>query len=174
MAKRSFEQRLRPWVPAILWIAVIAWESTSTFSSEHTGHWLYAIMSFVFGPVNHRYFDPIHAVLRKAGHFVGYGLLSYFFFLGWRGRYLSKVRLSRDELRAAWGRLWRPRWALLAVAMTFVVAALDEGHQTMLPSRTGVFRDVVLDTLGGVFAQILIFAANPRRPVEVREEEKVS
>jgi VanZ family protein len=48
------------------------------------------------------------------------------------------------------------RAAVLAVLCTIVVASLDEFHQTYLPGRTGVFRDVVLDTMGGVFAQTLL------------------
>ncbi len=174
MAQHTYAQRLRPWIPALLWLLVIAWESTNTFSSENTGHWLYSILTFFVGPVNPTLFHLIHAALRKLGHFIGYGLLAYFFFIGWRGRYMSKLHLSRDELRAMYGRLWRARWAALAIAMTFVVAAADEGHQSLLPSRTGVFRDVILDTCGGVIAMLLVSSANPRKAVELREEEKVT
>jgi VanZ family protein len=35
---------------------------------------------------------------------------------------------------------------------------LDEWHQSFLPSRTGTFRDVILDSTAGLVAQITLFA----------------
>jgi VanZ family protein len=37
------------------------------------------------------------------------------------------------------------------------VATLDEWHQSFLPSRTGTFRDVILDSSAAVVAQIALF-----------------
>ena len=69
---------------------------------------------------------------------------------------------------------WQLSLALVA-AWPFAVAALDEFHQTMLPGRTGAFRDVLLDTLGGIFAQWLVFMSSERRtaPDAVPEKERV-
>jgi VanZ family protein len=171
----NFSARLRPWLPALLWLVVIAWESTDLFTSENTGHWLYAIVTAIFGHVNRRELLAFHAVLRKAGHFVGYAILSYFFLRGWRGRFVT--RLNAHGPRAAdWLRPWKLRWAVAAVLMTVVVASLDEFHQSMIPGRTGAWHDVVLDGIGGIAAQLLVVAASPlsRRAVEVEEEQKVS
>jgi VanZ family protein len=38
------------------------------------------------------------------------------------------------------------------------VATLDEWHQSFLPSRTGTFRDVVLDSSAAFVAQIALLA----------------
>ena len=35
---------------------------------------------------------------------------------------------------------------------------LDEWHQSFLPSRTGTFRDAILDGTAGLVAQIALFA----------------
>jgi VanZ family protein len=35
---------------------------------------------------------------------------------------------------------------------------LDEWHQSLLPSRTGTFRDVILDSTAGLVGQIVLFA----------------
>jgi VanZ family protein len=35
---------------------------------------------------------------------------------------------------------------------------IDEWHQSSLPSRTGTFRDVILDSCAGLVAQIVLFA----------------
>ncbi len=175
MTERSFGERVRPWIPALLWVGVIACESTGLFSAENTGRWLWQIVTRLFGAVNRQEFQLAHSILRKVGHFVGYGVLSYFFYVGWRGRYLSQLRLARKELGRATGRAWRGRWAALAIGMTFVVAALDEFHQLFLPNRTGLFRDVLLDTLGGVAAVTMVYFFNhPRCIAEpVREKEHV-
>ncbi len=38
------------------------------------------------------------------------------------------------------------------------MAMLDEWHQSFLSSRTGTFRDVILDSTAGLVAQIALFA----------------
>jgi VanZ family protein len=51
---------------------------------------------------------------------------------------------------------WTLRWASIAVVGTALVAGLDEWHQSFIPSRTGRWQDVVLDTCAGIAAQILL------------------
>ena len=72
-----------------------------------------------------------HHLFRKSGHFLGYGLVGVTFFRAWR----------------MMQRTWR-RSYLLGVGCTFLVACADEWHQTFIPSRTGTFTDVLLDTVG--------------------------
>jgi VanZ family protein len=86
-----------------------------------------------------------HALLRKTGHFVGYFTLSVLLFRSWRA---SFPRLSTR---------WCLQWATLAFLCTSLVATLDEWHQSFLPSRTGTFRDVILDSSAAVVAQIALF-----------------
>ena len=52
---------------------------------------------------------------------------------------------------------WSFRWTNLAVLGTALVASLDEWHQSFLPSRTGRWQDVVLDTSAGIATQFLLF-----------------
>jgi VanZ family protein len=52
---------------------------------------------------------------------------------------------------------WTLRWSTIAVLGTAIVASLDEWHQSFIPSRTGRWQDVVLDTSAGIAAQVLIF-----------------
>ena len=125
-------------------------ESSNLGSSEHTGQILYPIFHYLFGMSPGR-FAVLHAVLRKTGHFVGYFTLSVLLFRSWRGTF---PRLSTR---------WCLQWATLAFVGTALVAALDEVHQSFLPSRTGMFRDVVLDSFAAPVAQIVIFAVLRRR-----------
>ena len=128
------------WLPVAVAVTVIALESTDTFSSEHTGGWLRPIVERLFGHFTDAVFWWGHHVLRKCGHFGGYGMVCLAFLRAWL---LSLGR--RDGLSVG---SWRWRGCLLAVASTFCVAGLDEWHQTFIPSRTGLFSDVLLDTCG--------------------------
>jgi VanZ family protein len=135
---------LKAWIAAVLWLIVITIESTSYLSGQNTSHILYPIFHFLFG-VGAAQFEPWHHLLRKTGHVIGYALLSFFLFRAWR-----------ETLPVASHR-WSLRWGTLAVLGTLVVASLDEWHQTFLPSRTGRWQDVLLDTSAGIGAQLILF-----------------
>jgi VanZ family protein len=139
------KELLKAWIAALLWIALIAIESTDTFSAEHTGRFLYPLLHFLIGLDLVR-FEVWHHYIRKTGHFVGYFSLSFFLFRAWRA-----------TLHLPWAPRWALRWAAIAFFMSALVASLDEWHQTFLPSRTGAFRDVVLDSCGALTAQVVIF-----------------
>ena len=134
---------LKAWIAAILWLIVIAIESSTLLSAHNTGRLLYPILHFLFG-VDHSHFERWHFFFRKGGHVFGYGLLSILLFRAWR-----------ETLPALGNPKWTVRWANIAILGTAFVASLDEWHQSFLPSRTGRWQDVVLDTCAGVAAQIL-------------------
>jgi VanZ family protein len=135
---------LKAWIAAILWLIVICIESTAWLSAHNTGKILYPVLHFLFG-VTHARFEHWHVFIRKGGHVFGYGLLSILLFRAWR-----------ETLAVASHAKWAARWATLAVLGTALVASLDEWHQSFIPSRTGRWQDVVLDTCAGVGAQILV------------------
>jgi VanZ family protein len=136
---------LKAWVALILWLVVIAVESTDWLSSHHTGLILYPLLHFLFG-ISPERFEVLHFFLRKGGHVFGYGLLSILLFRAWR-----------ETLPVASGAKWTLRWANIAVLGTALVASLDERHQSFIPSRTGTVRDVILDTCAGIAAQMLVY-----------------
>jgi VanZ family protein len=133
------------WLPSAIWLAVIVAESTNLGSSEHTSRILYPIFRFLF-EMDPARFAVWNALLRKTGHFVGYFTLSVLLFRSWRATF---PRLSTR---------WCLQWATLAFLCTSLVAILDEWHQSFLLSRTGTFRDVILDGSAGFVAQITLFA----------------
>jgi VanZ family protein len=135
--------RLKAWIALILWLIVIAIESSAYLSAQNTSRFLYPVLHFLFG-IDYASFEPYHAFLRKTGHVLGYGLLSILLFRAWR------------ETLPAPGSRWTFRWATIAVLGTAFVASLDEWHQSTIPSRTGTIRDVFLDTGAGIAAQLLI------------------
>jgi VanZ family protein len=136
---------LKAWIAAILWMIVIAIESSAYLSAHNTSRILYPLLHFLFG-LDHARFEVWHHFLRKGGHVVGYGLLSILLYRAWR-----------ESLPAPGNPKWTFRWAAIALVGTALVASLDEWHQSFLPSRTGRWEDVVLDSCAGVGFQVIVF-----------------
>lgn len=134
---------LKAWTAAVLWLIVIAIESTAWLSAHNTSRILYPILHFLFG-LDWAHFDIWHFYIRKSGHVVGYAILSSLLFRAWKATWPAV-------------RNWRLRWAGTAMLGTILVASLDEWHQSFIPSRTGRWQDVVIDTCGALAAQIIIF-----------------
>ncbi|WP_419804182.1 VanZ family protein [Terriglobus sp.] len=84
----------------------------------------------------------LNHVLRKCGHFLGYGTLGLVFLQGWTSLLLTRLRQSRPKVR-----LLASAFAVLSVAL---VASMDELHQSFLPNRTACISDVCLDTAGAL------------------------
>ncbi len=116
-------------------------------SAQNTSAWLYPFWVRLFGPTSTSQWEDVHHVIRKTGHFVGYGLVSMAFFYSWR------QTLRRMAVRH-WT-LWR-RASVLAVLSTLLIAILDEYHQSFLPSRTSSPLDVCIDLSGAIAAQLLL------------------
>ena len=133
---------VRAWWPAIVWIGLIALESTDSFSSENTGSILYTLLTRLFGNIDFYKFLVFHHYLRKTGHVVGYGMLSLLLLRGWRATFDYTLLLLA---------------ALLSWLGTACVAALDEWHQSYIPSRTGTVWDVALDSVAGVVFLVVAY-----------------
>jgi len=163
---------IRAWLPAVFWMGVISFESTSVFTSDHTQHWLYMILRALFGMKVAAHVAIINDIGRKIGHFTGYSILGGLSFYGWTELFAYRAELYWEKLGKARtiARRWHLRAAVLAVLTTFTVAALDEFHQSFVPGRTGVSRDVILDTMGGIFAQIVILLLWGLRKKQKRTE----
>jgi VanZ family protein len=144
MGTKSFPWR--EWLAAIVWLILIAIESTPWLSFQNTGHVLSQLVRWFFGPVNSSGVNWVNTALREVGHVTGYGVLSWLFF-----------RALRATARAGFP-AWALSWAVTAFFLTAAVASLDEWHQTILPSRTGSIHDVYLDSAAALAVQVLLFA----------------
>lgn len=83
------------------------------------------------------YFYFIEFLVRKATHFIGYGLLAAIF-------YFLFLKLK-----------WRVP-SVLAFVTIFIIACLDEYRQSLIPGRTGIFDDVLIDVAGALFFLLLV------------------
>jgi VanZ family protein len=129
----------RYWTPALLWAAVLLILSGEAGSSQLTGGALQFVFSHMFGEISDVTLTALHFMIRKAVHLVTYGILGALNF--------RAVRAGR----AGWGL----RWSVIATVLAVIVASLDEWHQAMVPSRTGMPADVLLDAMGATIAQLV-------------------
>ena len=154
---------LRAWWPALVWICLIAGESTDKLSSDNTSALLYKVISRIFPDVNLHDVLMLNLILRKTGHVIGYGILCLLLLRGWQ-RTLARARATFG--RSTVGLVTFGRTATLAWLGTVFIASMDEWHQSYIPSRTGTWHDVVLDSTAGlVFLLIAFFwLRRPRTP----------
>ena len=133
--------RGKNWLPAIVWACVISILSTDTFSSEHTSAILIPVLHWLFPHARHETLELMQTIIRKTAHFTEYFIFSVLLIRGLRG----KVRG------------WQLRLAIWAVAIAAGYAALDEFHQSFVPSRTASPWDALLDTVGALSAQVFLW-----------------
>jgi len=148
---------LTRWWPALAWAAVISAFSTSAFGAENTGRIIIPILHWVFPQLTRDTLLVIHHVLRKCAHFIEYFIFGFLILRGIRG--------IRREMHL--------RWALLAIFLVAGYASIDELHQAFVPGRTPAVRDVMLDTMGGVAAQIVAALFARYRPVRNQQPKSV-
>ena len=129
--------RLREWLPAILWAALISFASTDIFSEAHTSQIILPILQSLLPHASAATLEQVHVFIRKSAHFTEYFIFSVLLLRG--------IRVGR--------RGWQLRWALAALALAAGYSALDEFHQSFVPSRTASVWDSLLDTVGAATAQ---------------------
>ncbi|SDE72355.1 VanZ family protein [Terriglobus roseus] len=139
-APASVRHQQAAWLPVLCGIAVICGESTNTMGAVHTSIWLSELAAWAGHPNGAIWL--INHILRKSGHFTGYGLLGVFFARGW-------YSVLRRRIVASWSTL-RMRAAMFGILSAAVVASADEIHQIFLPTRGASVWDVLLDTSGAV------------------------
>ncbi len=133
--------RVRNWLPAIAWACLISTLSTDVFSSEHTSVFILPVLHWLFPHAGDESLELLHAAIRKSAHLTEYFLFSIFLLHGLRGK----------------DRGWKLRWAIWAVVIAAGYAALDEFHQSFVPSRTSSPWDALLDMVGASAGQIVLW-----------------
>jgi VanZ family protein len=117
-------------------MAVIVGFSTDAASSEHTESWLLPFLRTLAPWATAAQLEALHWLTRRLAHLSEYAILAA----------LWLRALTR-------GRGLTPRNAgLLALAISAAWAALDELHQSFVPSRSASVADVALDTVGALTA----------------------
>lgn len=139
--------QMRTWLPVLACTMILAVESTSYLGADHTSAPLRRVVEALFGYDACVHWNVIHHLIRKTGHFMGYGIFSLICYRGfWVTLQNATVPLLR-QLRA-YG---------LAILTTFLLASADEFHQSFLPNRTGQLSDVLLDCCGATALCLMLF-----------------
>lgn len=131
--------RLTIWLPPLVWMAVILWFSTGSFSAENTGSVLRPLLEWLLPWASPAQIRTLHGVARKAAHMTEYALLVVLWF-----RALTRGRGVTRRTAA---------WTALGVAIGW--ACVDELFQSTEPSRTGSAVDVAYDAAGALIAAVL-------------------
>ncbi len=163
LLKPTLRMLAHRWWPVLVCLGVIRLESTNLASANNTSSLLYRVIATVVPRVSEAFVAQLDEVLRKTGHFAGYGILSGLVFLALKNTNYDQLA---PLLRRPWGiclrDFWRWDWAMLGLLITILTAAADEIHQTFIPSRTGAWQDVLLDSCGAAVLQVIIYVLSLR------------
>jgi VanZ family protein len=147
---QTWRERFMRYAPLILWITVIFVASSNTGSMSNTSRIIRPLLLWLVPDISEASLLIVHGFVRKTAHFVFYfilGLLAARAFFFTSKTYLQKL------------------WFLVALALVVIIASLDETNQSFLAARTSSFRDVLLDTAGGLTAITIWFIGiNIRNP----------
>ena len=129
----------------VIWMAFIFSMSSqnSEVSSNTSGGTIKMILSatpkFTEQPeeVQENVVENLQFITRKSAHFIEYMILSIFV--------TNVVNLYLNKKRSI----------LITVIFVFLYACSDEFHQLFVQGRQGSFRDVLIDTAGGIAAVIV-------------------
>lgn len=146
-SRQSVSNRVWRYAPLLVWMALIFFASTSTFSGDNTSRIIRPLLLWLFPLISEERLALIHFLIRKLGHFTEYAVLG---FLAARAFIGSSLRLLREH------------WILASSILIIVYALLDEFHQSFVTSRTASIFDCIIDIVGGLF--VLICLAYLRRP----------
>jgi VanZ family protein len=137
---RSRSEIALAWFWVVVWIAIVQAFATDSFSASETSHIIAPLLRWLFPDADATWIANAHFAIRKLSHFVVYAILTL---------------LALHAFRLAFDR--SPAWlAAASLALTLVIASIDEGRQIAARSRTGALSDVVLDMSGAASALLLV------------------
>jgi VanZ family protein len=126
-------------------MVLIFYGSSDRFSFQHSSRIIEPLLHWLIPHLSERSVHAVIVCVRKASHLSEYAILTI---LVWR-----LVRQLRQT--PAWHWRWSDAgWSLLIAVL---YAASDEFHQRFVPSREASVRDVMIDSIGAVFALLFLW-----------------
>jgi VanZ family protein len=145
----------KEWVWVLCTIIFICFTSTTFMGAATSQIVVNFFWKALLGNWHASQLGNINGILRKSGHFLGYGTVGLIFRNAW-----FKTARTFSLVVKNW---LNPFAAFLAVVSTFIVGSLDEYHQMIIPGRVGCLRDALVDTAGSIFLNIVFLAVLARR-----------
>lgn len=139
----SWRGRIIRYAPLILWTGVIFFFSSAAGNTSSTSLIIRPLLLWLFPDITEDSLYLAHYLVRKTGHFVGYGILAFF---AWRALNDSSVVIVRDRHSAA------------AMLYALIISVCDEINQNFHDERTSSAWDVALDCSGAFTMLVFIFA----------------
>ena len=136
------------YAPFMLWIGVIFYLSSGNASMSNTSRFIRPLLEFLFPNTPEETLIVYHSYIRKLAHPTVYAILAFFAARAFSGS-LNKIL--------------QKRWFVVSLLTVFIVASLDELNQSFIASRTGNFRDILLDTAGGLVMLTVIYFYKKRK-----------
>lgn len=130
---------IKSWLPVLLWMIFIFVGSTDLMSSQHTSRFLVPFLHWIDPNISDATIASIQLLVRKGAHLTEYAILAALLYRAFRQ---GHEHLSRT--------------AGLVFIIAAISAALDEFHQSFVPTRTASSYDVVID-VAGALAGVLIY-----------------
>ncbi|MDU5108656.1 VanZ family protein [Clostridium sp.] len=129
----------------IAWVLLIAWMILIFLMSHQPGEisssqsdLLLKVFSLIGIELNDYFGELATFIVRKTAHFSEYMIL---FFLA----YNVSIKYTREK-----------QVRLFLIIFVFLYACTDEFHQNFIPGRNMAFKDVLIDTIGGIVGYIII------------------
>ena len=133
-------QRLKAYLPVVLWMTMIFIASTDLGSSRRTSRIIGPILRWFKPDVSEQTIRAVQAVVRKGAHVTVYAILAM---LVWRARRTAR---GTNPLLAGWS--WREVLGIVLFCGLYAVS--DEVHQAFVSTRQGHPLDVLLDSIGAL------------------------
>jgi len=131
-------KKLKKWILVIAWmILIFCFSSQPGNESSKNNQFVVYIFNLLGINLNSILGDMTTFLIRKAAHFTEYYILA-----------LLVLNVVVEEFTFKKG-------MIISVVAVFLYACTDEFHQSFVPGRTCLFRDVMIDTSGGIFAMII-------------------
>ncbi|HAM72924.1 MAG TPA: hypothetical protein DCM86_14895 [Verrucomicrobiales bacterium] len=129
-------------------MGVIFAASSDAGSSQHSSRIIGPIVRWLYPQIAQAEMDRVVFGVRKAAHVTEYAILAM---LLWRA-----FRARAGSLRPP-PHVWWSAWGTAAA-----YAATDEIHQTFVPTRTGQWQDVVIDSTGALLGLLALWIVTRR------------
>ncbi len=134
------------WLLVIAWMAIIfIFSSQPGDTSEETSQFVIYIFNLLGLDLNSVFGSLASFAVRKGAHFTEYFILYMLLYNALKESFSFKKALL---------------FSLLGV---FLYASSDEFHQSFVPGRGPAFRDVLIDTSGGLLALVVTFILNIKK-----------
>ena len=132
-------KKMIAWGLLISWMIIIFLMSHQPGEiSSNQSELVLKIFSFIGIELNDYFGELATFIVRKAAHFSEYMIL-----------FLLAYNVTRYYINTTKARLF-------LIIFVFIYACTDEIHQYFIPGRSMAFKDVLIDTCGGVFGYIII------------------